>query len=101
MLLYRIHCGPGGSVDTATSYSPGLNPGGMRFSACPDQPWDTPSLLCNGYWVCPGGKEWSGRAADHSPHPTAPVMEEYSYTATHPLGHTGLVTGSLYLYLFI
>ena len=27
------------------------------------------------------------------------VMEEYSYNSTHPLGHTGPVTGSLYLYL--
>ena len=27
-------------------------------------------------------------------------MEQYSYTSTHPLGHTGPVTGSLYLYLF-
>jgi len=26
-------------------------------------------------------------------------MEEQSYTSTHPLGHTGPVTGSLYLYL--
>ena len=26
-------------------------------------------------------------------------MEEYSYTSTHPLGHTGPVTGTLYLYL--
>ena len=25
------------------------------------------------------------------------VMEEYSYTSTHLLGHTGPVTGSLYL----
>jgi len=25
-------------------------------------------------------------------------MEEYSYTSTHPLDHTGSVTGSLYLY---
>ena len=24
-------------------------------------------------------------------------MEEYSYTSTHPLGHTGRETGSLYL----
>jgi hypothetical protein len=29
------------------------------------------------------------------------VMEEWSYTSTHPLGHTGPVTGSLYLYLYI
>jgi len=28
-------------------------------------------------------------------------MEEYSYISTHPLGHTGPVTESLYLYLFI
>ena len=28
-------------------------------------------------------------------------MEEYSYTSTHPLGHTGPVTGSLYLYLLL
>jgi len=28
-------------------------------------------------------------------------MEEQSYTSTHPLGHTGPVTGSLYLYLFL
>ena len=26
-------------------------------------------------------------------------MEEYSYTSTLPLGHTGPVTGSLYIYL--
>ena len=41
-----------------------------------------------------------GRAADHSPTSSAAVMEEYSYTSTHPLGHTGPVTGSLYIYLF-
>ena len=41
-----------------------------------------------------------GRAADHSPPSSAAVMEEYSYTSTHPLGHTGPVTGSLYLYLY-
>jgi len=28
---------------------------------------------------------------------SAAVMEEYSYTSTHPLGHTRPVTGSLYL----
>jgi hypothetical protein len=29
-------------------------------------------------------------------------MEEYTYSSTHPLGHTGPVTGSLYLfYIFI
>jgi hypothetical protein len=38
-----------------------------------------------------------GSAADHSPPSNAAVMEEYSYTSTHPLGHTGPVTGLLYL----
>ena len=39
-----------------------------------------------------------GRAADHSPLPSAAVIKECSYTSTHPLGHTGPVTGSLYLF---
>ena len=39
-----------------------------------------------------------GFAADHSSPSSAAVMEEYSYTSTHPLGHTGPVTGSLCLY---
>jgi hypothetical protein len=38
-----------------------------------------------------------GRAADHSPPSSDAVMEEYSYTSTHPLGHTGPVTGTFYL----
>jgi hypothetical protein len=28
-------------------------------------------------------------------------MEEYGYTSTHPLGHTGPVTGSLFTVSFI
>ena len=44
---------------------------------------------------------WPGRASDHSPPSSAVVMEEYSYTSTHPLGHTGPVTGSLYLVPFL
>ena len=52
-------------------------------------------------WV-PGlsrGKVRPGRAADNSSPSRAAVMEEYSYTSTHPLGHTGPVTGSLYVLL--
>ena len=44
------------------------------------------------------------RAADHSPSSGAAVMKEYSYTSTHPLGHTGPVTASLHhicYYVFI
>ena len=44
----------------------------------------------------PGGEVRPGHAADHSPPSNAAVMEEYSYTSTHPLVHTGPVTGSLY-----
>ena len=40
------------------------------------------------------------RAADHSPPSSAAVMEQYSCTSTHPLGHTGPVMGSLYIFLF-
>jgi len=75
-------------------------PVGTRFSACPDRPWGPPSLLYKRYWVFPRGKVWSGRAADHSLPSNAAVIEEYSYTSTHPLGHTGTVTASLYLYMF-
>ena len=43
-----------------------------------------------------------GHAADHSPPSSAAAMEEYSYNSTHPLGHIGPVTGSLYLiYIYI
>ena len=52
------------------------------------------------YRVFPGGKMRPGRAADHSPHSSAAVMEEYSYNFTHPLGQTGPVTGSLYFYFY-
>jgi hypothetical protein len=42
-----------------------------------------------------------GRAADRSPPSSAAVMEEKSYTSTHPLGHTGPVTGSLYFLYYV
>ena len=68
-----------------------------RFSARPDRPWGPPSFLYNWYRVFPGGKVRPGRPADHSPPSSAAVLEEYGYNSTHPLGHTGSVTGSLYL----
>jgi len=61
---------------------------------------DVLSLLYNVYRVFPGGKVGPGRAADHLPPSSAVVIEEYSYTSIHPLGHTGPVTGSLYLFAF-
>ena len=41
-----------------------------------------------------------GRAADHSPTSSFAVMEEYSYTSTHPLGHIEPVTGSLLVAIY-
>jgi len=40
-----------------------------------------------------------GRGADHSPFSSVAVIKEYRCTSTQPLGHTGPVTGSLYLSL--
>jgi len=40
-----------------------------------------------------------GRGVLLTTHPLLVPLEEWSYTSTHPLGHTGPVTGSLYLYL--
>ena len=73
-------------------------PVGTRFSARPDRPWGPPSLPYNGYRVFPGGKVRPGRAADPS---SAAVTEDYSYTSTHPLGHTGPVTGTFYFTHFL
>ena len=75
-------------------------PVGTRYSALSDRPWGPPSLLLNGYRVFPGGKVRPGRVADHIPRSSAAVMEEQSYTSTHPLGHTGPVTVVLYLLLY-
>ena len=85
-------CGPGSSVAIATDYGldgSGSNPGGDEIFR-PSRPALGPT-----HRVFPGGKVRPGRAADHSPPSRAAVMEEYSYTSTHPLGHTGPVTGSL------
>ena len=56
--------------------SGGSNPGGGEiFHTCPDWPWGPPSLLYNGYWVFPGGKERPGCDADPSP-PSSAVGHE-------------------------
>ena len=67
-------------------------PLGTRFFTRPDRLWGQPSILQNGYRVFPGGKVRPSRAA---------VVEQQSYTSTHPLGHSGPVTESLYLYIYI
>ena len=45
-------------------------PVGTRYSAHPDRPWGPTSR------VFPGGEVRPGCAADHSPPPSAAVMEE-------------------------
>ena len=64
--------GPGSSVGITTALRAGrsgnrIPVGGEIFRPCPDRHWHPPSLLCNGYWVFPGGKKRSGRDADPSP----------------------------------
>ena len=84
---------PGSSVGIVTDYGldgPGLNPGGDEIF-CPSKTALGPTQPpVNGYCVFPGIKVRPGRAADHSPLSSAAVMEEYSYTSTHPLGHIDL-----------
>jgi hypothetical protein len=86
------NCGQGSTVSIATGYRldhPGTESRwGEICCTCPDQPVDLPSLLYNGYWVFPMGKERLGHDADPSPPSSAVVMNEYSYTSTPPVGHT-------------
>jgi len=94
-------CGSGSSVGIVTDYGldePGSNPGGDEILRPPRLALGPTQSPVQGYRVYPGGKVRPGRAADHSPPSSAAVMEELSCTSTHPLGHTGPVTGSLYLF---
>jgi hypothetical protein len=96
-------CRPDSSVGIATGYGldgPGIESRwGEIFRTCQDRPWGPPSLLYNGYRVFPGGRKRRGRGVDHSHPSSVEVMEESNYISTHTLGHTGPVTGLLYLYL--
>ena len=51
------------------------------------------SYTMGGYRALPGGKVWPRRAANYSLPSSAEVMEEYSYTSTHPLGHNKACNG--------
>ena len=96
---------PGSSVGVVTGY--GLNGPGIEsrwgeiFRTCPDRPWGPPSLLHNGYRVFPGGKERTGRAADHSPTSSAAVMKSRAIPLPTLWATTGPVTGTLYPYLYL
>ena len=89
----------GCSVGIATDYvldGPRSSPGGDEIFR-PSRPALGPTQP-HVKWVpvLSRGKVRPGRAADHSPPSSAAVLEEYSYTSTHPLGHSGPVAGSLY-----
>ena len=67
------------SVGIATHYGldgPGSNAGGGEiFRTLPDQPWDPPGLLYNGYRVYFPGVKRQGRGIDH-PHPSSAKVKE-------------------------
>jgi len=91
--------GPGSVVGIATGYGldgPGSNPGeGKIFRTCPDRPWGPPSLLYNGYWVFPGGKERPGCDADPSPPSSAVGHERVELYLYSPFGPYGLYRASV------
>jgi len=72
-----------------------------RYSLCKEIHTHThthrkPSLLWNGYQVFLDGNVQPEHAAYHWNPSSAMVMEEY--TTAHPLGHTGTVMGTVYLF---
>jgi len=93
-------CGPGSSVGIVTDYGldgPGSNPGGdeiFRQSRSALGPTQPPVKWVPGLYR---GKVRPGRDAGHSPPSSAAVMEQYSYTSAHRVGHIGPVTGLLYV----
>ena len=90
------YCGPGNSVGVAIDYGlegPGIETRWGDIFHLPDRPWGPHSLPYIRYRVFPGGKVRPGRAADHSPPSSAVIMEEQSYTATHPPDHNRACNG--------
>ena len=91
--LYRLSYGLDG---------PGSNAGGDEiFPPVQTGPGAHPASCTMGTGSFPGVKCGRGRAADHSHPSSAAVMEQYSYTSTHTLGHTGPVTGRLLSFYLI
>jgi len=74
----------------------GSNPGGGEiFRTYPDRLWGPPSLLYNGYWVFPGGKEWPGRDANRSPPSSAVGHERVKLYLCSSYGPYGLYRASV------
>ena len=101
IIIIIVIAGLGSSVGIATDYGldgPGIESRwGRDFPPVQTGPGAHPTSCKMGT----GGKVRPGRAADHSPPSSAAVVEEQSYTCTHPLGHTGPVTGSVYLIIIV
>ena len=101
-IVYYIMCRLDSSVGIATELRAGwsgIESRGDEVFPHLNRPilWPTQTKL---KWI-PGlcrGKVRAERSSDHSHTSSAAVMEEYSYTSTHPLGHTGPVTGSLFFF---
>ena len=67
-------------------------PVGVRFSApVQNGPGAHPTSCIMGTGSFPGGKEWPGRDADHSPPSSAVTMKGWSYTSTPPMGRTACI----------
>ena len=75
-----LNCGLGRVVGIATGYGldgPGIESRWERdFPHLSRPALGPPSLLYDGYWVFPGGKERPGRDADPSPPSIAVVKKE-------------------------
>jgi hypothetical protein len=106
LFLYLFICGPGSSVGIATELRVGRSGIESRwrrdFPPMQTGPGAHPACCKMGTGSFPGVKCGRGVLLTTHPPSSATVMEQYSYTSTDPLGHTGPVTGTLYLYhLFI
>jgi hypothetical protein len=94
-------CGPSSSVGIATELRAGRSGIESRWGEIfryPDRPWGLPSLLCNGYWVFPGGKVGMGCAAHHSPHSSAEVRKSRAIPTLWATPWP--VKGLLYLHIY-
>ena len=104
-IVYYIMCGPGSSVGRETELRAGWS--GIESREDEDFPHLNRPVLeptqPTVKWIpsLSRGKVRPERSSDQSHSSSATVMEEYSYTSTHHVGHTGPVTGSLYLYFHL
>ena len=73
---------------------------GEIFCTSPDRPWDSPSLLYNGYWGIPQGYSSWGVALTTLPCLLLRLKKERSCTSAPTVSVLDLFWGELYLYLY-